>query len=119
MKFLSQPPGLFREQVPSWPIDEEREQFESELLGESGFPAGSVAAVLQQMMMEIDLHGAGLCASATQRAGIREMFPILQPAQVRRDDRADRARVGRAIGVPTNIAKARGDVGKASCRERV
>ena len=38
------------------------------------------------------------------------MLPLLQPAQVRRDHRADRPAVGGAVGVAADIAENRADV---------
>src|SRR5439155_13410804 len=63
-----------------------------------------VAAVVQQMMMQIDLHRAGLAAGAAEGRGVGEMFPIPQTAQVRRDDRADGTGVSRAVTVAAHVA---------------
>ena len=38
------------------------------------------------------------------------MFPILQAAQMRRDDRANRAAVSRAVSVAANVLENRADV---------
>ena len=38
------------------------------------------------------------------------MFPILQSAQVGRDDRTDRSAVSGAVGVPADVAENRADI---------
>ena len=54
--------------------------------------------------MKIDLDGAGLGAGAAKRGSIREMLPVLQPAQMRRDHRADRTLISRSVGVAADVA---------------
>ena len=47
------------------------------------------------------------------------MFPILQPAQVRRDDRADRAVISRAVGVAADVSENRADVQASAAADAV
>ena len=61
-------------------------------------------------MREINFHRTRLGARATQRTGIRQVFPILQTPQVRRDDRTDRAGIRRAVRVAADVAKDRADI---------
>ena len=73
-------------------------------------------------MVQINLHRARLGAGAAQRRREGQMFPVLQAAQVRRDDRADGAGVGGAVGVAANVAENRADVqarAAADAMERV
>ena len=46
------------------------------------------------------LHRADLVAGAAQRRGARQRAALAQPDELRRQDRADRARVDRVVGVP-------------------
>ena len=60
--------------------------------------------------MQVDFDRAGFGASAAQRTGIGKVPPILQSAQVRRDDGTDRPAIDGAIGMPTDIAEDGADI---------
>ena len=61
-------------------------------------------------MMQINFHRARLGAGTAERTRVGKMFPILQAAQMRRDDRADGAAVGCAVSVAADVAENRTDV---------
>ena len=72
--------------------------------------------------MEIDFHRARARAGAAERRRVREVLPILQAAQVRRDDGADRPLIRRAVGVAADVLENRADVqtrAAADAMERV
>src|ERR1700730_5473815 len=71
------------------------------------------------MVMQIDLHRAGLGASATKRRRVGEVFPIHQTAQVRRNNRADRPLVSGRIGVAADIPVNRANVQTSSATDAV
>src|SRR5439155_19159623 len=62
------------------------------------------------MMMEVDFHRTGFRASAAQGTRIGKMFPILQPAKVRRNDRTDRTGVSCSVSMSANIAEDRANI---------
>ena len=86
------------------------EGLEAELSLQRGLFNGGVAAILQQVMVQINFHRTRLGACAAERRCVGKMFPILQAAQVRRDDRTDRAAVSRAVSMATDVAEYRADV---------
>src|SRR4051794_19850603 len=61
-------------------------------------------------MVKINFHRTRLGASAAKRTGKGKMLPILETAQVWRDDRADGSGVRRAVGVAADIAENRANV---------
>ena len=67
-------------------IDDGREQLERELFHERGLLLRRIPSILQQVVMEVNLDRTRFGAGATKGAGRREMFPVLQPAQMWRDD---------------------------------
>src|ERR1700681_2263133 len=71
------------------------------------------------MVMQIDLHRAGLGASATRRLRVGEMFPIHQTAQVGRNDRADRTLVSGRIGVAADIPVNRANIQTSAATDAV
>src|SRR5260221_14779267 len=65
---------------------------------------------MKQMVVQVNLNRTGLGASAAQRTGERQMFPLLQPAQMRGQHRSDRPRVSGSIGMPAYVFKNRTNV---------
>src|SRR5262245_51696858 len=104
MKLLKYPRRTFDESVPTWLVHDSGIQFEPKAFSGARLLARSIASILQQVMMQVDLYRTGLGASAAQRTGIGQMLPILQPAKMRRDHRPNRAGIGRAVGVAANVA---------------
>src|SRR5690606_6685876 len=86
-------------------VRHETEHLVSELLQCRWLFLAGVPAVLQEMMMQVDLHRARLRARPTQRGGSAEMLPVLQPAQMRRDDAADRSAIRGAVRVTAHVAE--------------
>src|ERR1043166_3514686 len=66
------------------------------------FSLYGVAPVVKQVMMQLDLYWAYVGARAAQRTRVWQMRPFVSPAQVRRDDRTDRALIRRTIAVSTD-----------------
>src|ERR1043166_1171184 len=73
-------------------------------------PLHRVAPVMQQVMMQLDLDRTNVGARAAQRAGVRQGRPLGCVAKMRRDDRADRTLIGRAVGVTADILEHRASV---------
>ena len=90
MKPLKESSGGFRELVESGPIDNNSEDSKGDLLEKRRFLTGSVAAVVQQMMVKIDLHRAGFGAGSAEGTGVGQMFPFLKAPEMRSDNRANR-----------------------------
>src|ERR1051325_4771650 len=61
-----------------------------------------ITAVMQQMMMQLDVNGTNVTAVATERRGIAQVLEIRQTPQMWRDDRAYRALVGRVVRMATH-----------------
>ena len=68
-----------------------------------GLFADGVAAVLQEMVMEVDFDGAGGSAGSAEAAGATEVLPILQAAQMRCDDAADGALISGAVADAADV----------------
>src|SRR5260221_10364598 len=58
----------------------------------------------QQHPRNVEADGTGVAARRAERARVRELAPLGQPAQARRDDRADRTGVRVAVGVAADAA---------------
>src|SRR5450432_1581764 len=86
------------------------ERFEADLFLEGRLLRSGVATVLQEVMMQINFHRTSFGARAAERTRVGKMFPILQATQMRRDDRANRAAVNRAVSVAADVAENRADV---------
>ena len=71
---------------------------------------GGVAAVLQQVVMQIDFHRTNAAASAAQRRRVGQVFELLDAIQMRRKHAADRSGIGRAISVSSDVAEDRTDI---------
>src|SRR6266576_537860 len=65
---------------------------------------------MQEHARNVDLHGADLVAGAAQARCVRQRLGICDTAKLRREDRADRAGVNRAIGVAARPRIHRADV---------
>ena len=48
--------------------------------------ADGIAAVVEQMVVEIDVHRADIGTRSTQRAGVRQVRPVAIVPQMRGDD---------------------------------
>ena len=107
---LRQPADFFGQRPERRFVRHDAENLIRQPLEKRRLAGRGVAAVLQQMMVQINFHRARLGAGAAKRTGVGKMFPILQAAQMRRDDRADRAAVSRAVGVAADVAENRADV---------
>src|SRR5215210_5615066 len=59
---------------------------------------------LQEEVMQWYAHGAGLPARAAKGGGVGQVFGFFVAFQERRDDRSDRTRVRRAVGVAAGLA---------------
>src|SRR5688572_24977967 len=69
----------------------------------NGLLLRGVAAVMQKVMMNVDLDGTRLGARAAQRRCTAEMLPRLQPAKMRGDHRPDRSLIRGAISVSADV----------------
>ena len=58
---------------------------------------------MDQDLRDVDLDRAHLVARAAQRRGVRQRARVLHRLQLRRQDRADRTAVDRAVGVPAGL----------------
>ena len=105
MESLQDPSCAFTELIEQRPVNNRGIELVGKLFYCRRFLLRSVSAVLQQMVMQVDLYGTGLRAGAAKRTGMREMLPILQAAQVRCDDRANWPRIGGAVSVSADVAK--------------
>jgi len=70
---------------------------------------GGIAAVLQQVICRSIFTDTPRCTRRKANSRWKDV-PILQAAQVRRDDRTDRAAVDRAVSVATDVFENRADV---------
>src|SRR5580658_4585735 len=77
---------------------------------ERRFALRRVAPVLEQVMMEVDADRARFRAGAAKRGGRGKVFPILETAQMGRNDRANRTLIGRAVGVPADVSENRAHI---------
>ena len=66
MKLLREARGPLREGIESRPIYHRRKQLEREPFETRGFLGRGISAVVQQVMMQIDLHRAGFGACAAE-----------------------------------------------------
>src|SRR5579862_8183326 len=62
------------------------------------------------MVMQIDLHRAGLGARAAQRRSVGEVLKFVEPAQMRREHTAYRPWIRCAVSVATDSAKYRAGI---------
>ena len=75
------------------------------VMASAGHPAGPAGlldvpgAQVDQHSRDVDLHRADVVAGAAQRGRIRQRRVVLDPGELRRQHRADRAGVDRAVGV--------------------
>src|SRR5436190_3777010 len=76
-------------------IENERRRPKGERLPPARLLSRGIAAVVQQVMMNIDLHRTGAGAGAAERRRTGKVLPVLQSAEVRRDDGTDRALISR------------------------
>jgi len=75
-----------------------------------GGGAGGVAAVVEQVMGNVDSHRTGIGAGSAERTGCREVVPVGETTEVRRDHRSNRALVGGAVGEAADILEDRADI---------
>src|SRR6185437_2451982 len=68
-----------------------------------------IATVVQEVMMQIDLHRANRGARAAKRGCVGKVLK-LPTAQMRRQHRADRPRIGGSVRVPADMAVHRTDI---------
>jgi len=66
MQFLQESPGLLAEPVNAGVIHREGKEFESEFLENRRSLFGSVSAIVQQVMMQVDFDWARFGASAAE-----------------------------------------------------
>ncbi len=78
-----------------------------------------VAPVVQQVMVQINFDGTGFGAGAAQGRGLRQMFPILKPAQMRCDDRANRPLISRAVTVTADVFENRANIQTGAATDAV
>ena len=88
MEPLSGSAKFARQREEGRPVRHKCEELVRQLLPPDGSLRRRVAAVLQEMVMQIDLHRAGLRARSAEGRGVGEVLPILKTAQVRSDDGA-------------------------------
>src|ERR671921_633424 len=67
-------------------------------------------AKLQEEVVQRDAHGARLRARAAEGGGVRQVSGLLVPLEQGRYDGADRAGIGRAVGVTAGLAVDGADV---------
>ena len=86
MESLQEPPCPFGELINSGTRHHPGERFESQFLGAGRFLGGSIAPVVQEVMVQVDFYRAHLGAGAAEGTGERKMLPVLQASEVRGDD---------------------------------
>src|ERR1035437_5446285 len=67
------------------------------------FALNGIAAVVEQVVMQIDPHRTNVRAGAAKRAGVGQVRPLLRGTQMRRDDGNDGPLIGGAIRVAADI----------------
>ena len=78
-----------------------------------------LCAQVQQHLRDVDLDRADLVARAAEARGVRQRGGVLDPDELRREDRADRARVHRAVGVTAGARVDRADVEAGAAADAV
>ena len=69
-----------------------------------------VAAIVQEMMVQVDLYRAGIGAGAAQRRRVGQVLELIEAAQMRSQHASDRAGICGAVGVAAYGAKYRAGV---------
>ena len=69
-----------------------------------------LVAQVHQDRRDVDLHRAGVEAGAAERRRVRQGGVVLDPGELRRQHRADRARIDRPVRVPAGPLVDRADV---------
>src|SRR5262249_1635400 len=83
MQFAADASESLRQTIDGRTIYDERKQFEGQSFPKRRLLMHGVAAILKQVMVQIDFDGTGLGASAAEGTGVGKMFPILQAPQMR------------------------------------
>ena len=81
--------------------------------------ADDLAAEVDQDLGDVDLDRADLVAGAAERGGVGERAGVLDPDELRRQDRADRAGVDRVVGVAAGPLVDRADVQAGAAADAV
>ena len=77
----SEPTGdAFARSIETLGVHGPGEQFKDYFFLRIGFLLDGVAAVLQEVVMKVDLHRTGFGAGTAEGRGIGEVFPVLQSA---------------------------------------
>src|SRR5207237_9723690 len=80
MEFLPNPAAAFEKLIKPGPLDDASERSESDLFKQRRFLTDGIAAVVQQMMVQVDLNRADVGAGAAKRAAGGERPPVVDAA---------------------------------------
>src|SRR5205823_13618417 len=96
---LREAPGSLRHSEPPAAAEEPGDRMHRRALRGPRLRAYRAAAEVQQHRRDVDLHRAHLVAGAAEARRERERGRVLDPDELRREDRSDRSRVDRAVRV--------------------
>lgn len=99
--------------------DGEGKKSKTDFFEQAGRSFCRIASVVNEMVMEINFDRACLGAGSAKRGGGREVFPVLQAAQMGCDHGPNRALVSGAVTMAADVSEDRADIETGTATDAV